>query len=173
MSLIFNTLSRLVIAFLPRSKHLLISWQQSPSAVILEPKRIKSLIISIVSPSIYHEVMGPNAMVLVFWMLTFKPAFSLSTFTFIKRLFSCSSLSAIRVVSSAYLRLLIFLPAILIPACASSIPAFHMMYSAYKLNKQSDNTQPWLTSFPIWNQSVVPCPVLTVAFWPTYRFLRR
>src|SRR5574341_197386 len=64
-------------------------------------------------------------------MLSFKPTFSLSTFTFIKRLLSSSSLSAIRVVSSAYLRLLIFLPAILIPACASSRPAFLMMYSAY------------------------------------------
>ena len=69
-------------------------------------------------------------------MLSFKPAFSLSSFTFIKRLFSSSSLSAIRVVSSAYLRLLIFLPAILIPACGSSSLAFHIMYSAYKLKKQ-------------------------------------
>ena len=69
--------------------------------------------------------------------------------------------------------LLIFLPAILIPACASSSPAFHMMCSAYKLNKQGDNIQPWCTPFPVWNQSFVPCLVLTVAFWPTYRFLRR
>src|SRR5574337_643574 len=68
-------------------------------------------------------------------MLSFKPTFSLSTFTFIKKLFSSSSLFLIRVVSSAYLRLLIFLLAILIPACASSSPAFLMMYSAYKLNK--------------------------------------
>ena len=64
-------------------------------------------------------------------------------------------------VSSANLRLLIFLPAILIPACVSSSPAFHIMYSAYKLNKQGDNIQPWRTPFPIWIQSVVPCPVLT------------
>ena len=90
-------------------------------------------------------------------MLNFKPTFSLSSFTFIKRLFA-SSLSVIRVVSSAYLRLLIFLPAILIQACASSSPAFLMMYSAYKLNKQGDNIQPCCTPFPIWNQSVVPCP---------------
>ena len=68
--------------------------------------------------------MGPDAMILVFWMLSFKPTFSVSSFTFIKRLFSSSSLSAIRVVSSAYLRLLIFLLEILIPACASSSPAF-------------------------------------------------
>ena len=99
--------------------------------------------------------------------------FSLSSFTFINRLFSSSSLSAIRVVSSAYLKLLIFLLAILIPACASSSPAFHMMFSAYKLNKQGDNIQTWRTLFPIWNLSVVPCPVLTVASWPGYRFLRR
>ena len=102
-----------------------------------------------VSPSISHEVMGPDAMILTFWMLTFKPAFSLYTFTFIKRLFSSSSLSAIRVVSSAYLRLLIFLPAILISAYASSNLAFWLMYSAYKLNKQGDNIQPWHTPFPI------------------------
>ena len=85
MSLLLNMLSRLVITFLPKWKYLLISWQQSPSAVILEPRKIKS---DTVSPSIYHEVMGPDAMIFVFWMLSFKPTFSLSTFTFIKRLFS-------------------------------------------------------------------------------------
>ena len=102
----------------------------------------------------------------------FTPTFSLSSLTFIKRLLS-SSLSAIRVVSSEYLRLLIFLPAILIPAYGSSSPAFWMMYSAYKLNKQGDNIQPWHTPFLIWNQSVVSCPVLTVTSWPAYRFLKR
>ena len=66
MSLLFNMLSRVVIAFLSRSKCLLISWLQSPSAVILEPKKIKSVTVSIVSPSICHEVMGPDAMILVF-----------------------------------------------------------------------------------------------------------
>ena len=75
--------------------------------------------------------------------------------------------------SSAYLRLLIFLPAVLIPASASSSPAFLMIYSACKLNKQGDNIQPWSTLFPIWNQSVVPCPVQTIASWPAYRFLKR
>ena len=173
MSLLFNVLSRFLIAFLPRSKHLLISWLQSPSPVILEPKKIKSLPVFIISPTICHEVMGQVAMILVFWMLSFKPAFSLSSFTFIKRLFGSSLLSAIRVVSSAYLKLLIFLPAILIPACASSSQAFHMMYSTYKLNKQGDNIQPWRTPFPIWNQSVVPCPVLTVASGPACRFLKK
>ena len=77
----------------------------------------------------------------------FKPAFSLSSFT-IKRIFSSSSLSGTRMVSSAYLSLLWFLPAILIPACASSSLAFHMIYSSYKLNKQGDYIQPWLNSFP-------------------------
>ena len=105
-------------------------------------------------------------------MSSFKPAYLPSSFTFIKRLFNFSLLSAIRVVSSAYLRLLIFLLAILIPACASSSPAFLMIHSAYKLNKQGDNIQPRHTPFPIWNQSVVPCPVLTVASWPAYIILR-
>ena len=102
-------LSRLVITFLPRSKHLLISWLQSPSALILEPPKIKPVTVSTVSPSISHEVTGQDAMTLVFWKLSFKPTFSFSSFTSIKRLFSSSSLSAIRVMSSAYLRLLIFL----------------------------------------------------------------
>ena len=121
MSLLFNMLSRLVITFLPRSKHLLISCLQSPSAVILEPIKIKSDTDSTVFPSISHEVMGPDAMILVFWMLSLKPTFSLSSFTFIKRLFSSSSPTAIRVVSSAHLRLLIFLPEILIPAESSCL----------------------------------------------------
>ena len=73
MTLLFNMLSRLVIAFLPRSKHILISWLKSPSAMILEPPKIKPVTISTVSPSIYHEVTGPDAMILVFWMLSFKP----------------------------------------------------------------------------------------------------
>ena len=94
MSLLFNILSRFVMAFLPRSKHLLKSWLKSPSAVILEPKKIKSVSVSIISPSICHEVMGPDAMILVFWMLSFKPTFSLSSFTYIKRFFSSSLLSA-------------------------------------------------------------------------------
>ena len=79
MSLLFNILSRLVITFLPRSKRLLISWLQSPSAVILETKHIKSVTVSTISPSICHQVMGPDAMILVFRMLSFKPTFSLSS----------------------------------------------------------------------------------------------
>ena len=136
MSLLINMLSRFVIPFLTGSKFLLISWLKSPSTVILEHKKVKSVI---VSPFLFHEVMGPDVMILVFWMLSFilvfwmlsfKPTFSLSSITFIKRLFSSSSLSAVMVVSSAYLRLLIFLPAILIPACDSFSPEFHIMYFA-------------------------------------------
>ena len=125
ISLLFKMLSRFVIAFFPRSKRLL-TWLLSPSTVMLKPKKIESVTIFIFSSSICHEVMGPDATILVFWMLSFKPAFPLSSFT----LFGSSLLSAFRMVSSAYLRLLIFLPAILIPACESSSPAFHMMCSA-------------------------------------------
>ena len=149
MSLLFNILSLFFIAFLARSKHLLISWLQSSSTMILEHAQIKSLTVSIVSPSICHEVMGLDDMILVFWMLSFKPAFSLSSFIFLKRLFS-SSLFAVRLLSSAYLRLLMFLPAILIPACASSSAAFHVMYSAYKLNKQGDNIRSWHLLSQFW-----------------------
>ena len=108
-----------------------------------------------------------------FWTLSFKPAFSLSSFTLIKRLFSSPSFSAIRVESSVHLRMLLFLPAILIPACESSSLAFCVMYSVYKLNKQGNNMQPWCTPSPVFSKSLVPCPVLTVASWPAYRFLRR
>ena len=84
MSLLFNMLSRFVIAFPPKIRHLLISWLQCLSTVILEPRKIKSVTVSTVSPCICHEVMGPDAMILVFWTLNFKPAFSLSYFTLIK-----------------------------------------------------------------------------------------
>ena len=100
MSLLFNMLSRLFITFLQRSERLLISWLQSPSAGILEPKKIKSVTVFSVSPSICHEMMGPDAMILVFYMLSFKPAFSLSSITLINKLFSSSLLSAGRVISS-------------------------------------------------------------------------
>ena len=137
MSLLFNVLSRLVIVSHPRSKRLLISWLQSPSAVILEPPKIKSDTVSTVFPCICHEVMGPYAKILIFWMLSFKPAFhpslSLSSRGSLDPLYP-----AISVVSSAYLMLLIFLLAVLIQACASSSPAFLMMYSAYRLNKGGD-----------------------------------
>ena len=134
---------------------------------------MKSVTVSLVFPSICHEVMGLDAMIFIFWMLSLKPAFSISSFTF-KRPCSSSLLSAIKMVSSAYLRLLIFLPAILIPACASSSPAFCLMYLAYKLNnKKGDNIQPWHTPFPILNHSVVSCPVLIDASCPAHKLLRR
>ena len=124
------------------------------------------------SPSICHETMEPEAMILVFWMLSFKPAFALYSFTFIKRLFSSSSFSAIKVTLPAYLRLLTFLPAVLIPACDSSSLVFQMMNSACMLNKQGDNIV-LMCSFPNLDQSIVPNLVLTVASWPAYRFLKR
>ena len=135
MSLLFNIQSRFLIAFLSSSRHLLISWLQSPSVVILEPPKIKFHTVSIIPPSTYKEVKGLDATIVVFWMLSSKPAFSLSSFTFIKRLFSSSSLSATIVMSPAYLRLLIFLPAIPVPACASSSPAFCIMYYTHKLSR--------------------------------------
>ena len=103
------------------------------------------------------------------WALSqlFHSPFSLSSRGFLV------PLHFLPVMSSAYLRLLIFLPSILIPAYVSSTPAFLMMYSAYNLNKQGDSIQPRHTPFPIWNQSVVLCPVLTVASWSAYRFLKR
>ena len=157
MSLLFNTLSRLVIAFLPRSKRLLISWLQSPPAVILEPKKIKSVTLSIVSPSICHEVID-------FFTLLFH--FHQEALQFLFTFCHKGGIICVYEVIDIF-------PAILIPACASSSPAFDMMYSAYKLNKQGDNMQPWHTPCPIWNQSIVPCPVLAVASWPAYRFLMR
>ena len=116
--------------------------------------------------------MGLDAMIFVFWMSSFKPTFFTLLFHFHHEAL-VPLLSAIRVVSYAYMRLLIFLLAILVPACASSSLAFLMMYSAFKLKKQGDNMHPWRTPFSIWNQCVGPCLVLTVASWPAYRFLRR
>jgi len=142
MSLLFNMLSRLVITL----------WQQLPSEVILEPKKVKSATVSTVSPSICHEVMGPDAMIFVFWMLSFRPTLSLSSFTFIKRLFSSSSLSAITVVSFAYLRWLIFLPAILIPACASCSPAFVMMYCKQTMKITKHANLNWVN---IWYEAII------------------
>ena len=168
--MLFNMLPRLVINFFPRNKHLFISWLQSPSAVILEPQKIVSHCFPIYLP--WSD--GTRCHDLSFLNVEFEANFfTFLFFTFIKRLFSSSSHSAIRMVSSAYLRLLLFLPEILIPACASSRPAFHTMYSAYKLNKQDDNIQPWRTPFLIWNHSVVPCPLLIAASWLAYRILRR
>ena len=146
MSLLFHTLSRFAIAFLPRSNHL-ISWLQLPSAVILEPKKRKSVSSSSFSPSICHEIMMARCHDLSFLIFNFKPALSLSFFTLINGLFRSSLLSVIRVVLSPYLRLLMFLPPVLIPACNSSSPAFLVMWSAYRLNKQGDRRQLCRTLF--------------------------
>ena len=110
---------------------------------------------------------------LSFLILSLKWALSLFSFTLIKRHFSSSSLSAIRVVSSGYLRLFVLLSPILIPACNSWSPTFLIMYSAYRLNKQGNSRQRCCILSPILNQTVVPYRVLTVASCPTYRFLRR
>ena len=111
MTLLFNMLSKFIIAFLPRREHLLISWLLSPSSVILEPKKRKSVTVFIVSHLFAMNWWNQLPWSWLFWMLSFKPAFSPSSFTFIKILFSSCLLSYIRVVSSAYLRLLTFLPA--------------------------------------------------------------
>ena len=158
MFLLLNTLSRFAIAFLPRSNRLLISWLQSPPAVILEPKKRKSVTTSTFPHSICHEAMGLGATISIFLIFSFKQTLSLSSFTLIKRLFSSSSLSAI----SAYLKLL-FLPYISIPACNSSSPACLVMYLAYRLNKQGDSGQPCCAPFSVLNQSVDLYRVLTVA----------
>ena len=136
MSLLFNMLSRLVIAFLPSNKCLLISWLKSSSVVILEHKKIKWVTILTFSLVICHEVMEKDAMNLVSWVVSFILAFSLSSFTFIKSHFNSSLRSAIKIVSSACLWLLIFFLEIVILVCNSFNLTFCMMYSAYKLNKQ-------------------------------------
>ena len=139
-----------VIAFLPRSKRLLISWLQSLSTVILKPKKTVCHCFQFFPLYLpWSDVTRCHELRVFFLILSFKPAFSLSSFTLIKRLFSFSILSAIRVVSSAHLRLL-FLPAMLIPTWDSSILVFRMLYPAYRLYKQGDNIQPYCTPFPIW-----------------------
>ena len=124
---------------------------QEANVLILEPPKLNWSLHPL-PPSIFREMIGLDAIILDFWMLSFKPPFLLSSFTLIKRFFSSSSVSALRVVWSAHLRLLIFLPAVLNPACESSSLAFHMMYSTCKINKNSDNIQ--CCPFPILNQVV-------------------
>ena len=121
---------------------------------------------------ICHEVMGPDAMILVFWMLIFKPALSLSLSLSTRgslvppHFLLFDDITCISEAVDISLRNLD-------STCDSSSPGFHMMYSAYKLNKQGDNIHPWWTIFSILNQFIVPCPVLTIASWSEYRFLRR
>ena len=163
MSVVCTMLAIFPIAFLPRSKHLNFSWLKAPSAVILEPKKRKSVTVSIFSPFYLPRSEGTGCHDLSSLILSLKTAFLLSSSTLIKRFFSSSSLSAMSVISSAYLRLLIFLPAVLISSCNLSSMAFRMMCSVYKLNKQGDNKQSSRTPFSILNQLVVPYRVLTVA----------
>ena len=153
MSLLFKTLSKFVIAFLPRSNHLLISWLQSPQWFWSPKKEICHYFHLFPFYLPWHN--GAGCHDLSFLIFSFKPALSLSSFSLIKRLLSSSSLSAIRVVSSAFpLRLLMFLLPILILACNSSTQEFLMMCSVYRLNKQGDSRQPWHIPFSILNQSV-------------------
>ena len=148
MSLLFNMLSRFVIAFLPRSKPSFNFIAAATTCSDFGAQENEVCHCFLCFPIYLPWSDGTGCHDLHFWTLSFKPAFSLSSFTN-KRLFSSSLLSAIRMVSSAYLRLLIFLPIILIPVCASSSLAFPMMSSAFKLNKQGDNVQPWRTPFPV------------------------
>ena len=150
MPLLFNMVSNFVIAFLPRTKLLLISWLRLPSAVILESKKIKSVTGSNFTTYICPRVTGPDAIILVFCTSNFKPTFSLSPFILIKRLLDpCHFLHDSSIICTSEVANI--LPAIVIPAYALSSPAFCMMYSSYKLNKQGDNIQPWHTPFPVLN----------------------
>ena len=137
-SLLFNTLSMLAITFLPRSKSLLVSWLQSPSALSLEPRKIKSASFHCF-PICLPWSDATGCYDLSFLNVELKPTFSLSSFTFIKRVFSSSLLSTTRAVSSVYLMLLIFLPAILIPVCVSSSPAFLIIFF-YRTSKKKEVT---------------------------------
>ena len=149
----FQNTFRFVKAFLPRSKCLLVSQLQLPSTLILQPKKRKPVTTSIFFSSICRSngVRCPDLSLLIF---SFMQALSLSSFTLIKSLFSSSSLSAIRVVLSAYLRWLMLLLCILIVACNPSSLVFLMMCSVYRLDKQGDRRQPCYTLFSILNQSV-------------------
>ena len=146
-------LSRLVITFPPRSKSLNFMAEITICSYFGAPQN-KVCYCFHCFPSICKEVMGPGAMILVFWMLNVKQFFSLSSFTFIKKPFRSSSFSAIGWCHLYIWGYWYFFPAILIPACVSSSPAFLMMNSA------------WCTPFPVCNQCVVPCPVLSVPSWP-------
>ena len=169
MSLLFNMVSRLVITFLPRSKHLLISWLQYYSQLFWSPRK-EYVTAYAFSLSICHEVRGLDTMILVFecWVL--------SQFFYSPLLPSLiGSLVPLQFWPLKWHIWVFwyFSFAILIPACDSSSLAFHMTYSAYKVDKQSDNIQPCCTLFPILHQSIVPCQVLTSGSWHRYRFLRR
>ena len=166
MSLLFNMLARLVIVYLPKGKYLLIhgcsDFGAQENSLSLFPLFLHLFVMK------WWDWM-PWSSFFECWVLSqlFHSPLSLSSRS---SLVSSSLLSAIMAVSSAYLKLFIFLLSMLIPGCASSSLAFQMMYSVYKLNKQGDNKKRWQTPIPIWNQSVFLCLVLTVVSWPAYRF---
>ena len=140
MSLLFNMLSRLVIAFLPRSKLFLISWLQSLSTVIFEPKKTKSVTASTFSPSICHEVIEPDAMILVFWMLNFKRAsYSPLSFSTTGSLVPLCFLPLEWCGITCISEVVDISPGNLYSACDSFSLAFWMTQSAFKFNKQGDN----------------------------------
>ena len=170
MSLNFNMLSRLIIAFLLRSKYLLISWLQSKW--FWSPPKIKSFTVSIVSPSIFHEVMEPDAMIFAFGMLSFKPTFSLSSFTFIKRLFSSSLLSATRMVSSAIWSYWYFSQQSWFQLVLH--PAWHLTWCTLHIS-QIRRVTIYSLDILLFRFGIVcfSCPVLTIASWPACRFLSR
>ena len=166
VSLLFNMLSRFIIVFLAKS----MSFNFMSAFIIhrdFRSQEIKICNCFTLSASISHGLMGLDAMIFVFWMLKNSPLSSSSRGSLIPLYF------AFRVVSSAYLRLLIFFLAILIPPYDSSSPSFCMSFSPYEFNKHRDNIQLYHTPLPTLNQSFVLCLLLTVASWSSYRFLRR
>ena len=172
MSLHFNMQSRFVRAFLPRSKHLLISRLQSPSAVILELKKIKSVTVSIVSQSIAMKCWDqmPSSLCFECWVLSQLSHFPLSLSSggsLVPLCFLTKGWSYLPIWGYWYFSQQSWFQLVLPQS------GICMMYFAYNLNKQSDNIQPWCTPFPIWKQSIAAYLVLTVASWPAYMFLRR
>ena len=171
MSLLLNILSRLVIAFLPRSKHLLISWLQSPSAVILEPKKIKLcnclhcclIYLPWNNGTGWHDLHVLN--------VEFSASFFTLLFHFHQEalwlLFAFCHKGGVIWIS----KVIDISPGNL-DSSLCYIQPFHIMYSVYELNKQGDNIKPWHTPFSILNQSIVLCLVITVASWLAYNFLK-
>ena len=173
MSLLFNTLSGFVIALLPRRKYILISWLQSSSAVILERKKIKSVTVSTFPLSICHEVMVPDVIILVFkcWVLSqllYSLLFPSPSSYLVPLHFMLLESYHLYIWGYWY-----FSQQSQFQLESNSSMSFCMMYSAYKLNKQGDNIEPCCTPFPILKHSIVPCPVLNLPSWPTYRFFLR
>ena len=170
MSLRLNILSRFVIASLPRSKRLLNLWLQSPSAVIWEPKKIVCYCFHCFPIYLLwsNETGCQDLSFLKCWVLSqfFFHSSSLSSKQSLVIFTFCHKGDVI-----CMFEVIDISPGYLDSSLLFSL-AFHMIYFAYKLNKQGDDIQPWPTPFPILNQSILPCPVLAVASWPVYRFVR-